>query len=81
MSKPYLLPERKSTRDMEIEAARAGLEKVSAELKAIEKKICNRSYARTAILQDMKKLKADHRNLTSQMKTHRLTLEKWGLEK
>lgn len=81
MSKPYLLPERKSTRDMEIEAARAGLEKVGAELKAIEKKICNRAYARAASIQDMKKLKLDHRNLTSQLKTHQLALEKWGLAK
>ena len=63
MSKPYLLPERKSTRDQEIEAARAGLERVGGELKALEKKMCHRTFGRNASVQEVKEAKALHQRL------------------
>lgn len=80
MSKPYLIPDRKSVAELTRQEAEEGIKRVGAEMKALEKKMFHRTYGRSASLHDVKADKATHAELTKIYNKFKTKLENLGVE-
>lgn len=80
VSKPYLLPDRKSIAEITRQEAESGIVRVRGQLKELESKMFHRSHCRNASAQDVRADKAQHADLTEIYNKFKTKLENLGVE-